>query len=153
MGCGPSKEDRDMAARNEEIENQLKKDRMAQRNEIKMLLLGAGESGKSTVLKQFKLINQGAYSIEERDSYREIVFSNTLQSMRVVLDAMENLDIPLADGNNATRAEIILSLPSQVEPENLPRSVAEAIYGLWQDAGVRECVARSREYQLNDSAR
>ncbi|CAO1612650.1 unnamed protein product [Jaminaea pallidilutea] len=153
MGCGPSKEDKELAARNDEIESQLKKDRLAQRNEIKMLLLGAGESGKSTILKQLKLINHGAYSQEERLSYKEIVFSNTLQSMRVVLDAMENLDIPLADGANAARAEVILSLPGQVETDRLPRDVAEAIYGLWQDSGVRACVERSREYQLNDSAR
>lgn len=40
MGCGMSTEEREGKARNEEIENQLKKDRMMQRNEIKMLLLG-----------------------------------------------------------------------------------------------------------------
>jgi len=40
MGCGMSTEDKEGKARNEEIENQLKRDRMQQRNEIKMLLLG-----------------------------------------------------------------------------------------------------------------
>lgn len=40
MGCGMSTEDREGKARNEEIENQLKRDKMMQRNEIKMLLLG-----------------------------------------------------------------------------------------------------------------
>lgn len=40
MGCGMSTEDKEGKARNEEIENQLKRDKMMQRNEIKMLLLG-----------------------------------------------------------------------------------------------------------------
>jgi hypothetical protein len=40
MGCGMSTEEKEGKQRNEEIENQLKKDRMSQRNEIKMLLLG-----------------------------------------------------------------------------------------------------------------
>lgn len=40
MGCGASKEDTAGKVRNDEIENQLKRDKMAQRNEIKMLLLG-----------------------------------------------------------------------------------------------------------------
>jgi hypothetical protein len=44
MGCGMSTEEKEGKARNEEIENQLKRDRMAQRNEIKMLLLGKSSS-------------------------------------------------------------------------------------------------------------
>src|SRR5882724_11931699 len=69
---------------NDEIESQLKRDRLMAKNEIKMLLLGAGESGKSTVLKQMKLIHHGGYNDSERDSYKEIIFSNTIQSMRSV---------------------------------------------------------------------
>lgn len=40
MGCGMSTEEKEGKQRNEEIENQLKRDKLMQRNEIKMLLLG-----------------------------------------------------------------------------------------------------------------
>lgn len=41
MGCGLSTEEKQKKARNEEIEEQLKKAKSEQRNEIKMLLLGS----------------------------------------------------------------------------------------------------------------
>jgi len=47
-----STEEKEGKARNEEIENQLKRDRMQQRNEIKMLLLGSyakRDTGASTI--------------------------------------------------------------------------------------------------------
>lgn len=54
----------DAVSGNQEIEDQLKRDRADLRNEIKMLLLGAGESGKSTVLKQMRLIyNKWVFSL------------------------------------------------------------------------------------------
>ncbi|KAL8964006.1 MAG: hypothetical protein Q9183_004779, partial [Haloplaca sp. 2 TL-2023] len=81
MGCGMSTEEKEGKQRNEEIENQLKRDKLSQRSEIKMLLLGAGESGKSTILKQMKLIHEGSYSLAERESFKEIIYSNTVQSM------------------------------------------------------------------------
>lgn len=40
MGCGMSTEEKEGKQRNEEIENQLKRDKLSQRSEIKMLLLG-----------------------------------------------------------------------------------------------------------------
>jgi guanine nucleotide-binding protein subunit alpha len=45
-----STEDKEGKARNEEIENQLKRDRMQQRNEIKMLLLGTSTSCPAPLL-------------------------------------------------------------------------------------------------------
>jgi hypothetical protein len=44
--------------------------------EVKLLLLGAGASGKSTVLKQMRLINNLPWSAEEREDFRRITFSN-----------------------------------------------------------------------------
>jgi len=152
MGCVQSSGvDEEAKARNDEIESQLKRDRMMAKNEIKMLLLGAGESGKSTVLKQMKLIHHGGYNDQERESYKEIIFSNTIQSMRAILDALPQLDLALAPQNDARRATI-LALPMQIEVDVLPRDVADAIRSLWKDPGVKEAVRRSREFQLNDSA-
>ncbi|CAL3964433.1 unnamed protein product, partial [Diplocarpon coronariae] len=37
--------------------------------------------------------------------------------------------------------------------DNLPPEVGNAISALWRDAGVQDCFKRSREYQLNDSAK
>jgi guanine nucleotide-binding protein G(i) subunit alpha len=94
-----------LALGNDEIESQLKRDRLMAKNEIKMLLLGAGESGKSTVLKQMKLIHHGGYNDSERDSYKEIIFSNTIQSMRYVLLCITldtaNLTLKCDFGGNA----------------------------------------------------
>ena len=64
---------------------------------VKALLLGAGESGKSTILKQMRLISQGAHTPEERIAYKEVIFSNAVQSMQVVVDAMEDLGIDLPE--------------------------------------------------------
>ncbi|KAF8183596.1 heterotrimeric G protein alpha subunit B [Mycena galopus ATCC 62051] len=152
MGClNSTMVDEEAKARNDEIEKQLKRDRMMAKNEIKMLLLGAGESGKSTVLKQMKLIYIDGYNAQERDAYKEIIYSNTTQSMRTILEAMPQLDISLAPQNDARRA-MILSLPPQIEADVLPRDLADAVRGLWRDPGVQEAVRRSREFQLNDSA-
>ncbi|KAG7098035.1 Guanine nucleotide-binding protein subunit alpha [Marasmius oreades] len=152
MGCVQSSGiDEEAKARNDEIENQLKRDRLMAKNEIKMLLLGAGESGKSTVLKQMKLIHHGGYNEQERESYKEIIYSNTIQSMRAILDALPQLDLSLTPQNDARRA-VVLGLPVQIEADNLPNDVSDAIRSLWMDPGVREAVRRSREFQLNDSA-
>ncbi|CAE6426762.1 unnamed protein product [Rhizoctonia solani] len=152
MGCTQSTGmDDEGKARNDEIESQLKKDRMNAKNEIKMLLLGAGESGKSTVLKQMKLIHHGGYNNQERESYKEIIFSNTLQSMRAILEAMPALDLQLHPQNDPRRG-IVMALPGQMETDSLPPDVSDALVSLWQDPGVREAVRRSREFQLNDSA-
>ncbi|CAB4482083.1 guanine nucleotide binding protein, alpha subunit [Rhizophagus irregularis] len=153
MGCCMSQEEKAGRQRNDEIENQLKRDRLSMRNEVKMLLLGAGESGKSTILKQMKLIHDGGYSPEERESFKEIIFSNTVQSMRVILEAMDNMGIQLRNEGNKRHVTTIMNLPNQIEGDQLPSEVALAIKNLWADKSVLECFSRSREYQLNDSAK
>ncbi|KNC98921.1 hypothetical protein SpCBS45565_g07365 [Spizellomyces sp. 'palustris'] len=153
MGCCQSAEDSESKRRNDEIDMALKKEKMNLRNEVKMLLLGAGESGKSTILKQMKLIHDNGYSFEEREAFKEIIFSNTVQSMRVILEAMATMGIRLAKTENEKHRAVILDLPNQLEAEIFPPEVALAVKSLWTDDGVQAVFARSREFQLNDSAK
>ncbi|KAF9432526.1 guanine nucleotide-binding protein subunit alpha [Entomortierella beljakovae] len=153
MGCCVSSQEKESRDRGTEIENQLRRDRLQLRNEVKMLLLGAGESGKSTIIKQMKLIHDGGYTNEEREAFKEIIFSNTIQSMRVILDAMETMELCLYNDTNKGYAETILSSLSQIEGDCMPHDLAVAIQCLWLDPNVQQAFQRSREYQLNDSAK
>ena len=106
---------------------------------------------QSTVLKQMKLIHNGGYSAQEREAYKEIIFSNTVQSMRAILEALPQLNLYISQ-RNEPRQNLILNLPMQLETDFLPREILDAIRGLWRDPAVRDAVRRAREYQLNDSA-
>ena len=155
MGCTPSKqttqEEQD-AIRNKEIDTQIKQAKADSQREVKLLLLGAGESGKSTVLKQMKLIHYGGYSQEERDEFKEIIYSNTVQSMRVILEAMETMQVSLENQAVGNRyRDIVCALPIQVQ--SLSAEVTEAIRYLWKDKNLLSVYDRNQEYQLNDSAK
>lgn len=100
-----------------------------------------------------KLIHDSGYSQDEREAYREIIFSNTIQSMRVILDAMETLEIDFGKSECEALKAVVLSLPMQIEADVFPADAAAAVKTLWMDSGVQACFSRSREFQLNDSAR
>ncbi|KAL3209092.1 hypothetical protein MRX96_038382 [Rhipicephalus microplus] len=78
-------------------------------NVIKILLLGAGESGKSTIVKQMKIIHSEGFSDEELRSFRPTVLDNLLGSMKYVLTGMGILRINLENPKNKMYAQTVLS--------------------------------------------
>lgn len=56
MGCTESRGDPQQAAVSKQIDVDLRKQMEESKKQVKMLLLGPGESGKSTVFKQMKII-------------------------------------------------------------------------------------------------
>lgn len=173
MGACLTLERDELAARrrSDEIDKQL--DAMAKERPriLKILLLGAGESGlyrkflynnpdsyktfsgKSTLVKQMKIIHTDGFSISELSAFRPTVLDNLLASMKYVLTGMGLLRINLEHQSNKRYAEAVLSSPSCFDMEfKIVDSVRSALKVLWKDRGVRMAVVRGYDYELNDSA-
>ena len=64
------------------------------------IFLGTGESGKSTFIKQMRIIHGQGYSDEDKRGYIPLVYQNILSAMHSLTRAMENLRIPYKDSAN-----------------------------------------------------
>lgn len=73
--------------------------------EVKVLLLGSGESGKSTIVKQMKILHKNGFSEEELYEYKPFVFKNVLDCVKNVVNAIIDLQPDLiADKGTAEEA-------------------------------------------------
>lgn len=149
-----SADERAALARSKQIEKNLKEDGIQAAKDIKLLLLGAGESGKSTIVKQMKIIHDSGFTPEDFRQYKPVVYSNTIQSMVAILRAMQSLQISFSDYAREQDAKMVFDIVTRMEDtEPFSEEFLQAMKRLWTDASVQQCFQRSNEYQLNDSAK
>ncbi|ETN84522.1 g-protein alpha subunit [Necator americanus] len=155
MGSCQSQENQELAARNKAIEKQINQDKRAGSSIVKLLLLGAGECGKSTVLKQMQILHSNGFTEEEINEKKAIVYNNLVTSMCTILKAMDNvLHIPLEDSQKEKEKAVVLRIQEMgEESEPLTDEVSKAIQSLWSDPGVKKAFEMRSEYQLTDSAK
>lgn len=73
--------------RSKEIDRCLSREKTYVKRLVKILLLGAGESGKSTFLKQMRIIHGQDFDQQAREEFRATIYSNIIKGNRVVLAA------------------------------------------------------------------
>ncbi|MBW00475.1 Guanine nucleotide-binding protein subunit alpha-15, partial [Eschrichtius robustus] len=110
-----------------------------------------GESGKSTFIKQMRIIHGAGYSEEDRKSFRTLVYQNIFVSMQTMIEAMERLQIPFSWPENKHRANLIMS-QDPYKVTTFEKHYAVAMQWLWRDSGIRACYERRRDFHLLDSA-
>lgn len=130
MACCYSAEAREQRRINQEIERQIKKDKRDQRKELKLLLLGTGESGKSTFIKQMRIIHGSGYSEEDKRSHIKLVFQNIYMAMNSMIRAMEALKIPYKIEKNE------VSVPYFLKITFLKNNLYIFLYFEWKIDGV-----------------
>lgn len=156
MACCLSEEAKEQKRINQEIERQLRKDKRDARRELKLLLLGTGESGKSTFIKQMRIIHGAGYSDEDKRGFIKLVFQNIFMAMNSMIRAMDLLAIPYGDLACQLKLKEHAELVRAVDYESVTtfeEPYVTAIKALWGDSGIQHCYDRRREYQLTDSAK
>lgn len=71
----------------------IRKDKKTQARQVKILLLGAGESGKSTILKQMRIIYSEGFRMDERKEVRQVIFSNMIVAFKIIAEEMRELGL------------------------------------------------------------
>lgn len=142
--CSPTtdeeKFDRDLTAK-------AKRDHAEAQKTIKLLLLGAGESGKSTIVKQMKIIYGNKSTDEEMLQYKPIVHGNVLNLMKNLVQNAETLQ--LMQFVEAT--ESVDALLSVEEDNVILPNMEEHLDNIWKDPGIKKVWDRRSEFQVVES--
>ncbi|TFK38768.1 heterotrimeric G-protein alpha subunit, GPA2-like protein [Crucibulum laeve] len=137
-------------ALHKEAEKALREAKVKMATQVKVLLLGSGDSGKSTILKQMRLIHRVPFSPQEIETYRQLVFDNLTHGMKYLLEAMEDMELEVSD-DNQENVEMVLNARDIRDGEPFPISYYEPLKALWDDINVRKAWERGNEAALPDN--
>ncbi|XP_077240955.1 guanine nucleotide-binding protein alpha-1 subunit-like isoform X1 [Tasmannia lanceolata] len=154
-----SESDAEKNAQAAEIERRIAHETKADKHIQKILLLGAGESGKSTIFKQIKLLFQTGFDEAELRSYMSVVHANVFQTIKILHDGSKELAQNGADFSNYVIStenkeigEKLSEIGGRMDCPRLSKELAEDIETLWRDPAIQETYSRGNEFQVPDCA-
>jgi len=107
----------------------------AYRGEIKMLLLGAGESGKSTIWKQMKLIHLEGFSDEDLQvNFKPAIVENVIQLLQGLVECINEKGEELLESNKEFGASLLGTIITHQEYSDK----YESLLSLWRDPKIQE---------------
>jgi guanine nucleotide-binding protein subunit alpha len=114
---------------------------------------GSGESGKSTIVKQMKIIHLKGYSPEELASYRPTVYKNLLECAKALCGAMRQFEIEPVLEENRAYCDFLLDYSLDANPQaRIDPRVGVAVQSVWNDPAKEQLMERQTEFYLMDSA-
>lgn len=147
MGAIRSKEYKAAQERSKKLDQVVRNYHQMDQKKIKLLLLGAGESGKSTIFKQMKYIYGNPYPLKEREHLVSVVHSNILTNMRLLVEATFKFT-PLANAEFKPKLD---SVPLD-DDTVIDSQVGELLKQIWLDSGVQDTWQRHRsDFQVQDA--
>ncbi|KAI5307041.1 hypothetical protein KEM56_005434 [Ascosphaera pollenicola] len=139
--------------RSQAIDKKIEDDAKRLSKECKILLLGAGESGKSTIVKQMKIIHQNGYTQEELRNYRSTVYKNLLECAACLIKALQDFTIHPTSVKVRDSIDFLSSYHLDPDPHTpIDSAVGEAVTLLWNDPCSSRVIDHQNEFYIMDSA-
>eukprot|EP01083_Nonionella_stella_P034657 94818_1 len=146
------------------INADINTDRDKQTSTSKILFLGSGGSGKSTIFKQLRLIHGDGYSDSDRKDYIPLIHTQIITQMKAILriyidynhrkQQRDNVDgddekddellmydtLPLQSSNlnDMESAELVMNYVYDRNHHTIPSEICDAIKSLWSERVVKE---------------
>ena len=146
--CCLSAESKEALRRSRHIDSILSKEKQLYKRTQKILLLGSGESGKSTFLKQMKIIHGDGFSADLLLEYQQTIYMNLVKGMKVLVDAGCKLGIAFSEPESTAYAQLVYAFNGRELDELTFLEYSDAVKGLWQDKGILTAFDRRNEFQL-----
>lgn len=131
-------------ARSRDVDRAIASTQHTDQQISKLLLLGAGESGKSTLFKQMQKIYGKGFSEQERKAYIPIIANNMLTSIKQLINQAQHY----GGVKNEESRKIVLESKEE-HPVDLELGLHMKI--MWLDPGVKNAYENRNRFQLNDS--
>lgn len=152
ISCLMSDIEKDNRRINEEIERQIRKDKLSMKKDMKLLILGTGESGKSTFIKQMRIIHGTGYTDEDKKGFIKLVINDIYLAINTLIKAMDTFGIDYGTKKGHRYAEKIRMVDYE-KFAYLETSHMNAIKHIWNDPGIQHCYEQRREFQLIEAAK
>ncbi|KAJ6249498.1 guanine nucleotide-binding protein g(o) subunit alpha [Anaeramoeba flamelloides] len=137
--------------RQNKIQNQLKNEKSNLDKELRLLILGTGDSGKSTFVKQMQVLFKNGFSKVEIQLYRDTIRRNLVSHTLKLVKAVEDFNLNLSR-ENTKLAQDFLSIEDEESKLELTEKKKGQIIQLWSDKAMKQVFERRSEFQIPDSA-
>ncbi|KNC29201.1 Guanine nucleotide-binding protein G(f) subunit alpha [Lucilia cuprina] len=142
----------DLKASSKEVERKCSDMQKNFREAVKILLLGTAESGKTTIIKQMRILHINGFSDDERRDKIPEIYQNIHESIYQLVQHMSILGLEYQSCASKHSAAYILTM-GETAPEYMNEEYCDHVMTLWNDVGIRTCFERSNEFPLSDSTK